>query len=106
MSHDPANPGGQLRRPRRRVFTLTNILIVWLIGQIFEYRRALSSMADSNESALRSAARNNTLTIPYDSPSFIGPWGDSWIFWIVVGIVVAFLFVRWVLRKVRQGSSN
>lgn len=101
MSH---NPDGQLHRPRRRVFTLTNILIFWLIGQIFEHRRALSSMADSNESALRSAARNNNLTVTYDSPSFIGPWGDSWIFWVVVGVIVLCLVIRRMIK--RRGQND
>jgi hypothetical protein len=99
----PANP--VLSAPKRRPWlTLKNIFILWLVGQIIELNRTIDSMGESTQSSLRAAARNNTLTIAYDHPSLIGPWGGSWIFRGIVLLIVLLAIVRWIIR--RRSNNN
>lgn len=94
------------RRPWHSYLTAKNVFIVWLVGQIIELNRALASKIEITKTTLRGAARDNTLTITYDHPSLIGPWAGSLVVQIVMSIVVTLLFVRWIIKKVRQRGSN
>lgn len=88
-----------LRKTVRRLRLFVVVAVIYLIGQTIEFRLTFASMAESNQAALRSAARNNNLTISYESPSFIGPWG----FWAVVGLVVVYAIYRGIRRWWNQG---